>query len=75
MRDALTPAERTLVDAGQTGAAAAHRACLNDAMHDELCEAVERLTACTVVGLVCESSVAPDLTVAAFVLARPPTPV
>ena len=48
---------------------------MNDAMRGELCATVESLTGCPVVGFVCESSLAPDLTVAAFVLDRPPTPV
>ena len=74
MRDAMTPAEATLVAAGRGDAVVELRGELHQTMRAELIDAVERLTGRTVEALMSATSVDPDIATEVFVLDRPVTP-
>jgi uncharacterized protein YbcI len=74
MRDALTQAETTLVNAGRDQAVSALRRALQQTMRVELVAAVELLTSGTVEACMGATSVEPDMSAEIFVLGGPVSP-
>ena len=71
MEDALTKAERSLVDAGRGEHVLSMRQEFQRTMEDDLIAAVERLTGCKVVAFMSDNHVDPDMAGELFVLDRP----
>src|SRR4051794_1703905 len=74
MRDVLTQAELTLVEAGRKEAVLALRRQLQHAMRAELVSAVEQLTGREVEACMSTASVEPDVVAEVFVLDGPVSP-
>jgi uncharacterized protein YbcI len=71
LHDALTPAERRLVDVGQAADVIRVRQTLQDTMRGDLVAAVEQLTGRRVLASMTANHIDPDLTCRILVLAPP----
>jgi uncharacterized protein YbcI len=71
LQDALTRAERGLVDSGRRDVALEMRRHFNDSMRSDLVATVEELTGCQVLAFLSDSAVSPDVVAQMFVLDRP----
>ena len=71
MEDALTEAERRLAARGEREAVLSMRRRYQDAMREDLVDAVEVLTGCRVEAFMSSSHIVPDLAAEIFVLDRP----
>ena len=71
MQDVMTRAEQSLVADRQGDAVLEMRHRFQTAMRDELCAAVERLTACRVDAFMNDNHIDPDVAAEVFVLDRP----
>lgn len=74
MEDALTEAERRLAARGEREVVLSMRRRYQDAMREDLVDAVEVLTGCRVEAFMSSSHTAPDLAAEVFVLDRPVAP-
>ena len=68
LEDVLTPAERTLVGAGQSAQVKATRAAFAEALRDEFVGAVENATGRRVRAFLSETNVDPEVGVGVFLL-------
>jgi len=73
LRDTLTKAERSLIDAGNADQVLQMRHSFQRAMREEMVAAVEQITGRTVIAFMSDNHIDPDLASEVFVL-QPPAP-
>ena len=72
LQDALLPAERTLVEQGETETVMGIRRKFQQAMRDRLVEGVEAITGRKVAAFLSDSSAEPDISIETFVFEEGP---
>jgi uncharacterized protein YbcI len=69
MADTLTKGERALVEAGQQDAVIEMRRAFQQAMRNDLCAEIEKITQRRVIAFFSDSHIDPDMAIEGFVLA------